>query len=234
MPRRLVFFTALLALFFCGRALAQSSSPLSPDQVPSGVTAATAQYVANQGYGYGGDCQTTTPDQSGDACSLVYAQADGTWLVTLSAVNPDGSPSLPPYDQLTVTPDQAVAALAAASAAAATIAVSPTTPSSPPGISAPLSVTVTLSTGTCRGGTVSIVVTVLDGAGNPVAGANVTGYVQYRTTAHSFAFPPTNSAGRTSTSVDTGRPRGGYSVVWTVTATIGNLSGTGTTTCYAP
>jgi hypothetical protein len=98
----------------------------------------------------------------------------------------------------------------------------------------PIQVHAALSTTTCTGGTVQIVATVTDANGYGVPGAAVAGHVQYTTTGHDFGFPTTNNAGTTSTSVDTGNPGGGYTVVWTVTASAGGFSATTTTTCYAP
>jgi len=55
-----------------------------------------------------------------------------------------------------------------------------------------------------------------------------------QTTGHDFGFPATDASGHSSASVDTGRPRGGYDVVWTVTASAAGSTASTTTSCYAP
>jgi hypothetical protein len=234
--KRIAVIAAAVVALACGRAIAQTGTLLSPDQVPDGVQSATAQYVANQGYAFAGDCQQTTADDAQDACSLTYDQGDGSWLVQFSVVNGDGTPNLPPYDQLVVTPDSAAAALAAPPPPAITAPAAPDMPAAPAGpqIVAPLQVTASLAAEICRGRMVGISATVTDGNGVPVAGASVSGAFQSNSGGRGFPFPLTDATGSTSASVDTGRLRGGYNVLWTVTASAGGQTASATASCYAP
>jgi hypothetical protein len=75
---------------------------------------------------------------------------------------------------------------------------------------------------------------VYDESGNPVSGASVGGYVQFSVTGHSLTFPPTGEDGFTSVSFNSGSPRGGYSVAFSVHAEQGGNAADTTTSCYAP
>ena len=101
-------------------------------------------------------------------------------------------------------------------------------------MASPRGVSASISTSTCNGGEVSITAIVTDGNSLPVGGATASGHVAYTTTGPHFAFPPTNGNGSTSTTADTGRPRGGYNVISTVAASVGGLTATVSTSCYAP
>jgi hypothetical protein len=101
-------------------------------------------------------------------------------------------------------------------------------------VAGPIAVSASPNTDTCRGGTVRLSVNVSDANGNGLPDATVTGHVQYRTTGHDLAFPSTDSSGSTSIAIDTGRPSGGYNVVFTVDAAAGGYTAETQTTCYAP
>jgi len=94
---------AFLSVLVGARGTLAQPAPLPPDQLDPGVTAAIAQYIAGQGYNYGGDCQLATPDLAGAECSLAYLQDDGSIAVVLAVVQDDASAG-PQVDQLLVVP----------------------------------------------------------------------------------------------------------------------------------
>jgi hypothetical protein len=228
--RRLVTFPAVLAVcalaIVAGPAqrLRAQQAPLQPDQIDPAVTRAIGQYVAGNNLHYAGDCQRVTADQVGQICSLSYGQPDQSTYVTLSVVQADGSTGQP-YDNVTVLPPPP--------------AFLPVNNPSSEGLpttdfQGPIGVAAALGTDTCSGGPVGISVTVGDANSNGVIGAQVTGFIQFRSRGVSFGFPDTDSQGHTSTTVNTGAPSGGYDVVWTITAFANGYSATTTVSCYAP
>jgi hypothetical protein len=84
------------------------------------------------------------------------------------------------------------------------------------------------------GGTQTVYVTVVDDAGSPVAGAEITMTVNYRTSTRTVTLLPTDSGGRSSGSWSIGRPRGGYSVQIDIEVRKGQISGRGKTSFFAP
>lgn len=101
-------------------------------------------------------------------------------------------------------------------------------------VAGPIVLSAALNTDTCAGGPVTLSASVTDANGAGVQGAMVSGSVKYKTTGHAFTFPVTDLVGNTSTRIDTGQPRGGYNVVFTVDASVGSFTGEIQTTCYAP
>jgi hypothetical protein len=210
---------------------------LDPTQVDPGLTQAISDYAPQLGLGYVGDCALAAPDV-GQVCSEVFQADDGSLAVVLLDAANAQQAILSPAQQA----DGSWVLTGAATnvpASAAPVAAAPPQPpppalASPPGLAGPISVSASLSTQTCTGGTVRITVLVTDANGVGVHDAAVTGHVQYKTTGHDFGFPGTDSTGHTSTSVDTGRPRGGYDVVWTVTVSAGGFTATTATICFAP
>jgi len=94
-----------------------------------------------------------------------------------------------------------------------------------------LNVAVTLDATICKGGFVSVLATVTDAMGKPVPDATLVGLVDFKTYTRTFQLPATDPSGRSSQNVDTGQPRGGYDIVWTVTATSGSTTSNGTAKC---
>lgn len=223
----LTLLCGALALALAARsapgAVAQQA-PLQPDQLDPAVTRAIAEYVAGRNLPYAGDCQRVTIDMVGQVCSLAYGQADQSTYVTLSVVQANGSIG-DPFDDLTVLPPPPPY-----------LPVNNPAPSGIPttDFAGPIGVAAALATDTCTGGPVGISVTVGDANGNGVRGAQVSGFIQYRTRGASFGFPNTDSLGHTSASIDTGAPSGGYDVVWTITAFFEGFNATTTVSCYAP
>jgi len=77
------------------------------------------------------------------------------------------------------------------------------------------------------GGTQTLYVTADDASGAPVAGAQGSAYVQYRTTSRSLALTDTDAGGNTAASWNVGGPRGTVGI--TVTETSGGCTATGST-----
>jgi hypothetical protein len=101
-------------------------------------------------------------------------------------------------------------------------------------VATPISVSATLDSTTCDGGELTIAATVIDSNGAAVAGASVTLHVDYATTSRDLTFPPTDSAGSTALVVDTGSPRSGSTVTFTVTATVPGSTASTVVPCSVP
>ncbi len=199
-----------------GNASANCAVTISPAQfVMMGDPSSTASAPVS-----GADLVYTYSPDGGYQVATQLSPGQGAWVYAAGAVS------------ITTAATSSSAPTGAAQPAPQPVATTAPAPST--GIAGPLALSASLSTSTCTGGNVRVTVVVTDANGRGVAGATVTGNVQYKTTGHSFSFPATDVSGSTSTTIDTGRPRGGYNVVWTFTASAGGLSTSGSTTCYAP
>ncbi|HZQ37689.1 MAG TPA: hypothetical protein VFD32_17280 [Dehalococcoidia bacterium] len=193
-----------------GGASVQCSLNVSPAQyVMMGNPSASANVNVN-----GADVVYTYDPASGYQPATRLAPGQGAWVYAAGGVSIQAAP--PP-----LRPPQG-----AASAANAT--------ETPTAAAAPLALSAALSVSTCTGGAVGVTVTVVDASGAGVAGATVTGTVIAATGSRNFSFPPTDENGVTSTSVDTGALRGGYTVQWLFTASANGLSASGMGSCFAP
>lgn len=167
----------------------------------------------------GADLVYTYDPATGYQAAAALAPGQGAWVYASGSVTIQTSPSqrMAPQGTGSVASPQPAAGAAPGA-----------TPAGPLALSAALSVT------TCTGGAVGVTVTVTDASGTGVAGATVTGTVKEATTSKDFSFPLTDANGVTSTTVDAGRPRGGYIVEWTFTASANGLTASGSGSCFAP
>lgn len=97
-----------------------------------------------------------------------------------------------------------------------------------------LSVALSLSQQLCSGGSVTVYATITTADGRSVRGATLTGTVALKDGSRDLRFAPSDAAGGSSATIDLGRPRGGYFLVWTVQAQAGGAGGAGSTYCRTP
>jgi len=100
----------------------------------------------------------------------------------------------------------------------------------------PLNIAGALDFTTCHGGPTHVSAVVFDENGDGVVGAAVSGYVQFSDSGSSLSFPQSAADGFTEMMFNSGNPRGGYEVEFSLhaeDATTGNTADT-TVECYAP
>ena len=68
----------------------------------------------------------------------------------------------------------------------------------------------------------------------PVRGATLAGQAALSDGSRNLRFSATGPAGRSSATLDLGRPHGGYFIVWTAQAQAGDAAGAGSMYCQGP
>ncbi len=80
------FLLAALLVVLAPAAIGRAQQAVPPD-----VQAAIAQFAADHGLDYVGECASAQPAESDVVCSSVTQDATGSWAATFSTLHPDGT-----------------------------------------------------------------------------------------------------------------------------------------------